>query len=117
MGRTERRAAERARRKNEIRMTPERIQDLKNRTAKEAARQVGEMQKAREAERVRQALDMLILFGMTWLHKEKGYGRQRLEQYYDGVMELLKAFERDECTFTSLRDALVEETGIQLSEV
>lgn len=69
------------------------------------------------AEKVQQALDMLILFGMTWLHREKGYGRQRLEQYYDGVMELLKAFERDECTFTSLRDALVEETGIPLSEV
>lgn len=117
MGRAERRAAERARRKSEIRMTPERIQDLKQRTAKEAARQVDEMQRARESERVQQALDMLILFGMTWLHREKGYGRQRLEQYYDGVMELLKAFERDECTFTGLRDALVKETGIQLSEV
>lgn len=98
-------------------MTPERIQDLKERTAKEAARQVDEMQRARESERVRQALDMLILFGMTWLHKEKGYGRQRLEQYYDGCMELLQAFEREECTFSSLRDALVKETGIQLSEV
>ena len=66
MGRAERRAAERARRKSEIRMTPERIQDLKQRTAKEAARQVDEMQRARESERVQQALVMLILFGMTW---------------------------------------------------
>ena len=45
MGRAERRAAERARRKSEIRMTPERIQDLKQRTAKEAARQVDEIQR------------------------------------------------------------------------
>ena len=55
---------------------------------------------------------------MTVLHEQKdSWGKKRLEQYYDGCMALLADFEQGKCTFRSLRDKLVEETGIQLSEV
>jgi hypothetical protein len=117
MGRKERRAAEREERKRQIRMTPDKIQELKDKTAKEACRQVEEIQKERAKETTRKALDMLILFGMKYLHDSKNYGRKRLEDYYDGCMELLTEFEQGNCTFESIRNQLVEETGIQLSEV
>ena len=135
MGRKERRAAERAQRKarwpqvskppaprgigagNEILMTPERIQELKNEVVKEAVEQVKTMQDKRGKETAETALDMLLLFGMYYLRRKKGYGRKRLEAYYDGCMELLKEFEHGKCTFKSIRDCLVEETGIPLVEV
>lgn len=98
-------------------MTPERIQKLKEQAAKDAAQKVKEMQDERSRETTRKALDMLILFGMTYLHTEKGYGRKRLEDYYDGCFAIMQDFEAGKCTFQSLRDKLVEETGIQLSEV
>jgi hypothetical protein len=116
-GRRERRAAERAKRKSEIRMTPERIQEMKNKAAKEACRRVEQMQQEKAKETTRAVLDMLILFGMKYLHDEKHYGRKRLEDYYDGCMRLLTEFEQGKCTLKSIRDQLVEETGIQLSEV
>lgn len=117
MGRKERRAAERARRKNEIRMTPDRIAELKKSTAKEACRQVEEMQKERSAEMTRTALDMLLLFGMRYHRKKDRYGRKRLEDYYDGCMQMLTEFEQGKLTLQQIRNELVEETGIQLSEV
>lgn len=117
MGRKERRAMERKQRKEEIRMTPQRIQKLKESTAKEACKRVEEMQKARSHETTRMALDMLMLFGMRYHRKKDHYGRKRLEDYYDGCMEILAEFERGELTLQQIRNELVEETGIQLSEV
>lgn len=117
MGRAERRAMERAKRRCEVRMTPEKIQELKVNTAKEACRQVEEMQKARSKETTRLALDMLILFGMRYHRKKDHYGRKRLEDYYDGCMQMLTEFEQGKLTLQQIRNELVEETGIQLSEV
>lgn len=117
MGRKERRAAERAEKKREVRMTPEKIRDLKEQTAKEAVRMVEEMQGKKAKETTRTALDMLLLFGMTYLHEQKGWGKQRLENYYDGCMNLLKEFEDGKHTIKSLRDKLVNGTGIALTEV
>lgn len=117
MGRKERRAAERRQRKEEIRMTPERIQELKKKTADEAVRRVKEMNRAEDKQRTEVALDMLLLFGMTYLHEQKGWSKGRLEQYYDGCMNLLKEFEAGKCTIKSLRDKLVAETKIPLKEV
>ena len=91
MGRKERRAKERQERKESIRMTPDRIYELKKKTANEAVRRVQEI--------------------------EKGKEKQRLENYYDGCMKLLKEFEAGEHTIKSLRDKLVEETKINLVEV
>lgn len=54
---------------------------------------------------------------MTYLHEQKGWGKQRLENYYDGCMNLLKEFEDGKHTIKSLRDKLVEETKINLVEV
>lgn len=54
---------------------------------------------------------------MTYLHEQKGWGKQRLENYYDGCMNLLKEFEDGKHTIKSLRDKLVEETKINLAEV
>ena len=135
MGRKERRAAERAQRKsggppvlkppaprgigagNKIFMTPERIQELKNEVVKEAVEQVKTMQDKRGKETAETALDMLLLFRMYYLHRKKGYGRKCLKVYYDGFMELLEEFEQGKCTFKSIRDCLVKETGIPLVEV
>lgn len=89
MGRKERRAMERRERKESIRMTPDRIQALKQKTANEAVRRVQEIEKGKEKQRAEVALDMLLLFGMTYLHEQKGWGKQRLENYYDGCMNLL----------------------------
>lgn len=72
-------------------MTPDRIYELKQKTANEAVRRVQEI--------------------------EKGKEKQRLENYYDGCMKLLKEFEAGEHTIKSLRDKLVEETKINLVEV
>lgn len=91
MRRKERRAKERQERKESIRMTPDRIYELKQKTANEAVRRVQEI--------------------------EKGKEKQRLENYYDGCMKLLKEFEAGEHTIKSLRDKLVEETKINLVEV
>lgn len=91
MGRKERRAKERQERKESIRMTPDRIYELKQKTANEAVRRVQEI--------------------------ENGKEKQRLENYYDGCMKLLKEFEAGEHTIKSLRDKLVEETKINLVEV
>lgn len=91
MGRKERRAKERQERKESIRMTPDRIYELKQKTANEAVRRVQEI--------------------------EKGKEKQRAENYYDGCMNLLKEFEAGEHTIKSLRDKLVEETKINLVEV
>lgn len=91
MGRKERRAKERQERKESIRMTPDRIYELKQKTANEAVRRVQEI--------------------------EKGKEKQRAENYYDGCMKLLKEFEAGEHTIKSLRDKLVEETKINLVEV
>lgn len=91
MGRKERRAKERQERKESIRMTPDCIYELKQKTANEAVRRVQEI--------------------------EKGWGKQRLENYYDGCMDLLKEFEDGKHTIKSLRDKLVEETKINLVEV
>lgn len=117
MGRKERRSTERRQRKESIRMTPERIEILKQKTANEAVRRVQEIEKKKEKERAEIALDMLLLFGMTYLHEQKGWGKTRLENYYDGCMKLLKEFEAGEHTIKSLRDKLVEETKINLVEV
>ena len=111
MGRKERRAKERQERKESIRMTPDRIYELKQKTANEAVRRVQEIEKGKEKQRAETALDMLLLFGMTYLHE------QRLENYYDGCMDLLKEFEDGKHTIKSLRDKLVEETKINLAEV
>lgn len=75
------------------------------------------MQDKRGKETAETALDMLLLFGMYYLRRKNGYGRKRLEAYYDGCMELLEEFEQGKCTFKSIRDCLVEETGIPLVEV
>lgn len=88
MGRKERRAKERQERKESIRMTPDRIYELKQKTANEAVRRVQEIEKGKEKQRAETALDMLLLFGMTYLHEQKGWGKQRLENYYDGCMDL-----------------------------
>lgn len=117
MGRKERRAKERQERKESIRMTPDRIYELKQKTANEAVRRVQEIEKGKEKQRAETALDMLLLFGMTYLHEQKGWGKQRLENYYDGCMNLLKEFEDGKHTIKSLRDKLVEETKINLVEV
>ena len=117
MGRKERRAKERQERKESIRMTPDRIYELKQKTANEAVRRVQEIEKGKEKQRAETALDMLLLFGMTYLHEQKGWGKQRLENYYDGCMNLLKEFEDGKHTIKSLRDKLVEETKINLAEV
>lgn len=117
MGRKERRAKERQERKESIRMTPDRIYELKQKTANEAVRRVQEIEKGKEKQRAETALDMLLLFGMTYLHEQKGWGKQRLENYYDGCMDLLKEFEDGKHTIKSLRDKLVEETKINLVEV
>lgn len=113
MGRKERRAKERQERKESIRMTPDRIYELKQKTANEAVRRVQEIEKGKEKQRAETALDMLLLFGMTYLHEQKGWGKQR----YDGCMDLLKEFEDGKHTIKSLRDKLVEETKINLAEV
>ena len=105
MGRKERRAMERRERKESIRMTPDRIQALKQKTANEAVRRVQEIEKGKEKQRAEVALDMLLLFGMTYLHEQKGWGKQRLENYYDGCMNLLKEFEDGKHTIKSLRDS------------
>lgn len=117
MGRKERRDMERREKKESIRMTPDRIQALKQKTAEEAVRRVQEIEKGKEKQWVGTALDMLLLFGMTYLHEQKGWGKQRLENYYDGCMNLLKEFEDGKHTIKSLRDKLVNETGIALTEV
>lgn len=117
MGRKERRAKERQERKESIRMTPDRIYELKQKTANEAVRRVQEIEKGKEKQRAETALDMLLLFSMTYLHEQKGWGKQRLENYYDGCMKLLKEFEAGEHTIKSLRDKLAEETKINLVEV
>ena len=117
MGRKERRAMERKQRKEEIRMTPQRIRELKENAAKEACKRVEEMQKERSQETTRMALDMLILFGMRYHRKKDHYGRKRLEDYYDGCRGMLEEFERGDLTLQQIRNELVEETGIQLSEV
>jgi len=117
MGRKERRAKERQERKESIRMTPDRIYELKQKTANEAVRRVREIEKGKEKQRAETALDMLLLFGMIYLHEQKGWGKQRLENYYDGCMDLLKEFEDGKHTIKSLRDKLVEETKINLAEV
>lgn len=117
MGRKERRAKERQERKESIRMTPDRIYELKQKTANEAVRRAQEIEKGKEKQRAETALDMLLLFGMTYLHEQKGWGKQRLENYYDGCMDLLKEFEDGKHTIKSLRDKLVEETKINLAEV
>lgn len=117
MGRKERRAKERQERKESFRMTPDRIYELKQKTANEAVRRVQEIEKGKEKQRAETALDMLLLFGMTYLHEQKGWGKQRLENYYDGCMDLLKEFEDGKHTIKSLRDKLVEETKINLAEV
>lgn len=70
-----------------------------------------------EKQRAETALDMFLLFGMTYLHEQKGWGKQRLENYYDGCMNLLKEFEDGKHTIKSLRDKLANETGIALTEV
>lgn len=106
MGRKERRAMERRERKESIRMTPDRIYELKQKTANEAVRRVQEIEKGKEKQRAETALDMLLL-----------WGKQRLENYYDGCMDLLKEFEDGKHTIKSLRDKLVEETKINLVEV
>ena len=76
-----------------------------------------EMQKVRSRETTRMALDMLRLFGMRYHRNKDHNGRKRLEDYYDGCMEMLEEFERGELTLQQIRNELVEETGIQLSEV
>ena len=48
MGRKERRAKERQERKESIRMTPDRIYELKQKTANEAVRRVQEIEKGKE---------------------------------------------------------------------
>lgn len=96
MGRKERSAKERQERKESIRMTPDRIYELKQKTANEAVRRVQEIEKGKEKQRAETALDMLLLFGMTYLHEQKGWGKH---------------------TIKSLRDKLVEETKINLVEV
>lgn len=65
MGRKERRAKERQERKESIRMTPDRIYELKQKTANEAVRRVQEIEKGKEKQRAETALDMLLLFGMS----------------------------------------------------
>lgn len=72
MGRKERRAKERQERKESICMTPDRIYELKQKTANEAVRRVQEIEKGKEKQRAETALDMLLLFGMTYLHEQKG---------------------------------------------
>lgn len=74
MGRKERRAKERQERKESIRMTPDRIYELKQKTANEAVRRVQEIEKGKEKQRAETALDMLLLFGMTYLHEQKCWG-------------------------------------------
>ena len=98
-------------------MTPDRIEALKQKTANEAVRMVQEIEKSKGKQLAESALDMLLLFGMTYLHDQKGWGKQRLENYYDGCMNLLKDFEDGKHTIKSLRDKLVSETGIGLTEV
>jgi hypothetical protein len=51
MGRKERRAKERQERKESIRMTPDRIYELKQKTANEAVRRVQEIEKGKEKQR------------------------------------------------------------------
>lgn len=98
-------------------MTKDEIQKLKDQTAKEACRRVDQMQKEKAQETTQTALNMLVLFGMKYLHEAKNYGRKRLEDYYDGCMACLSEFEQGKCTFESIRDQLIKETGIGLSEV
>lgn len=80
MGRKERRAKERQERKESIRMTPDRIYELKQKTANEAVRRVQQIEKGKEKQRAETALDMLLLFGMTYLHEQKGWGNIRREE-------------------------------------
>lgn len=70
MGRKERRAKERQERKESIRMTPDRIYELKQKTANEAVRRVQEIEKGKEKQRAETALDMLLLFGIAWMRRQ-----------------------------------------------
>ena len=75
------------------------------------------LKKARKSSERRLLWTCFSCFGMTYLHEQKGWGKQRLENYYDGCMDLLKEFEDGKHTIKSLRDKLVEETKINLAEV
>lgn len=69
MGRKERRAKERQERKESIRMTPDRIYELKQKTANEAVRRVQEIEKGkekqREAERMAKINDLIPVMKQT----------------------------------------------------
>lgn len=69
MGRKERRAMERRERKESIRMTPDRIQALKQKTANEAVRRVQEIEKGkekqRESERLAKISDLIPVMKQT----------------------------------------------------
>lgn len=62
MGRKERRAKERQERKESIRMTPDRIYELKQKTANEAVRRVQEIEKGKEKQPICALTDENCIF-------------------------------------------------------
>lgn len=117
MGRKERRAAEKRERKDQIRMSPQEFYDRQHKIAMRAARAAADKQAEIDSQRqAGKSLDMLILFGMEYLNRSKGYGRKRLEDYYDGVMKLLEEYGEDKITLHGIAAGLEERTGIQLRE-
>lgn len=103
MGRKERRAKERQERKESIRMTPDRIYELKQKTANEAVRRVQEIEKGKEKQRAETALDMPMD-----AHREKKKEKEETEE-----KQLICALTDENCIFVAERGTC---TGCPIAE-
>ena len=60
------------------------------------------------------ALELTFCLPVMWLHDKKGWGKKRLTELINGVLELYDSFDHGYITLDDLRETLKTETGVKI---
>ena len=78
--------------------------------------QLDEKLKAVEMQATKKAFVMMMGFPLLTLRDKFGFGKKRLNQFMDKMLDLYEAYENDYVNLDDLNNTIMEETGVTLLE-
>ena len=76
--------------------------------------QIDQMKKEVSMEATKKAFIMMMGFPLLTLRDKFGFGKERLNQFMDKMLDLYEAYEMDYVDLDDLNDTIMKETGVTL---
>lgn len=78
--------------------------------------QIEQMKKEATMDATKRAFLMMMGFPLLTLRDKFGFGKKRLNQFMDKMLDLYEAYENDYVDLDDLNNTILEETGVTLLE-